>query len=256
MKKYSVFFNIIIVCFPIYACIINGSFETGNLSGWEINLTGGGPVTRTNMIDGSEYTYSNISQVSELSGDLFGRDGLPTHAKISDFDYNATDGNYFLEMYGADMTPYKFKKGEYEYTWEIGYSIVSVSQNVCVKAGDIISGDIRFVSPETPNWNNDRAFVKIDGQSYSSIPKEIKVSDVFYRTPWGDSYWETWSWTAPADGIYKLSLCNATDLQQASTSFFDNIKLNSVPEPDTPFMIFLGITILLILGLKVNRKKL
>jgi hypothetical protein len=118
--------------------------------------------------------------------------------------YSPRDGNYFLELK---------TDGPGSYT--------TASQTVTLNAGDKLSGWAAFNAQDYLPFNDD-ASVQI-----------YEPSGVLIATPWysdvaivgnyGDGPWDSWSWTAPADGAYTLRYCvaNAGDNVVDSCALFD-----------------------------------
>lgn len=151
--------------------LVNGGFETGDLTGWNVNVPGLAGVVTT-------FGYP-----------------VPTHYSV--------EGDSFLVLTAGAANVYTV-----------------ASQTVTLNAGETLSGWAAFVAWDDMPWNDDAAVVIVSGGPLA--------------TPWAQSVavvggygqsspWESWSWTAPADGVYTLELKvrNVGDAMFSSVALFD-----------------------------------
>lgn len=119
--------------------------------------------------------------------------------------------------------------------WEVGFLFmrVSIYQDLNLTAGQTVSGWSRFITEEYDYeyHDSDDAMVTIDDieiwekSPLDVVPGNLIISDNFFNILPTD--WEQWSWTAPTDGTYRLSLSSYMDDQEESYGYFDNITVSS-----------------------------
>ena len=205
MKYAGLAFLVLVALVPsAHAAIINGSFESGDFTGWDVAIPYGESEFYGTRPAGSAVVSDTISYGHASTDGLF-------NAALG------TGDEYFVD----------------NQTW-----LITVSQNVYLTAGDILSGDAFFYNgdyePQDSGWVKifDAAGDEMatPWQEYSGglDPGDPNTAD--YLTA---SAWNHWQWLNGADGLYKLVLGVTTRGDNAFDSYahFDNIGVRSVPEP-------------------------
>jgi len=230
--------------------VINGGFETGDISGWTLRSEGGiwAQDFEDEKGDWSEQAIPPPSQaILEQIG--FFQYFSPQAVTYEWFgNYSPTKGQYFLKMQNAnggggerffnhpDGTEYIYKRN----------STLFLEQSFFMEKGDILSGAAAFSTEDFCPFITDRAKVDINNTTIWTKG----VIDVDTLTLAGHSEWENWSWVAPESKTYTISLTMFTDDDLGSWGMFDNIKITHVPEPTTLFLLGLGL-----LGLAGMKRK-
>jgi hypothetical protein len=206
MKSLIVSIVIFLLSTVSHADVINGSFENG-LTGWTAS---------------AEYYQPAPGEI------------LPTSPFVS-----VTNSPIFLtpvdgEYVAIILTPE-------------GYSLASktsLSQNVLMSKGDVLSGFMAFETIDNPIFP-DKGFVSINGTSIFTLDIQDAWDWNIGNTDFRDKAtpWLPWSWTAPTAGNYTLSLNVSGDSELGSWAYFDNIK---VPEPSTVALLDFGIVMLFV----------
>jgi hypothetical protein len=197
---------------------VNGSFDTGDFSGWTVSI----PTNFSSL--GPLVAAGSAVVVSSWQGYGMTSPILPANG-----NYLAAVGSAANAWYPSDQI----------------YNI-SLSQSISLNLGDTLSGLSSFYNGD---WlSQDSASVRIydsQGNLISTPWYELSgeaplgTPTVPYDTA---SPWTSWSWQAPADGTYTLVLEVTTggDDNYASYGLFDDIGVNaspndltSVPEPST-----------------------
>ena len=217
-----------LLAFPATAApILNGSFETGDLTGWNIT------VDLSFMTVGDEPV-----DFEELPFDFF--DGFPSF-KPQVFEhhfYDPVDGGYYAELQGTIGS-----SNDFEGYLTDGAGTITLTQEVTLQAGDLITGATALFTRDYPPYDTDRAFVTVSGAHGTDEIIKVSVRDAFGET-WltasdgpAQSAWVPWSWRAPLSGTYTLTLGNRMDDQEDSYAAFDDIRVQSVPEPSTLWLL-------------------
>ncbi len=182
----------------------------------------------------SHATLVNGSFEDGLSGWLVTQDRPnPSNEALSVYDPSfAVDGNRFLSLQAANNPE------------DPAYGYISVSQDLDLLAGDVVSGYSAFRTIDIYPANYDMGWVSIGSETVWSLDIS-EVYDKYGGIENGESRsdWEFWSWTAPSNGTYRLSLNQRGDDQQSSWSYYDGIRVRSasIPEPATVLLLGLGL---------------
>ncbi len=148
--------------------------------------------------------------------------------------YSPVEGSYFLAITAGDASV-----------------LQQVYQDVTLITGQRLEGWAAFDSQEDPieGLFNDWAEVDIfDGQTLVAQPWYADAAGTGYYT---SGPWTYWSWTAPADGIYRLAygVANYGDNSFPSNALFD---ARAIPEPGTMALLLMGLPMA---GLLRRRRK-
>lgn len=190
---------------PSYAAIINGSFETGNFSGW---TTVGNTSIETAF--GSLPTQGTYEALVTNSSGSISTPGLETFLGLE-------LGS--LDDLGNGIT----------------YNGSAIKQTFAADAGDVLTLDWNFLTNEEPGTVfNDFAFVSLN--SLSTIASTLSSSFVSSDSAFDlQTEFQALSFTIPTTGTYTLGLgvANVTDTDPGGVSglLVDNISLEPVPEP-------------------------
>lgn len=212
MKTVSAIFLILaLLASPAYALVINGSFESGTLDGWDVTIP---------------YGESELRGGTRPAGTVHIVNG-------SHYDNQAIDGVNMVQIGTGN---------EYFYTSNQEY-LITVSQNVYFNANDILSGSAFFYNGDYTD--QDSGWVKIFDEygvevatpwiEYSGeLPDGGQSTDFMTATEW-----QSWDWCADVAGNYQIVLGVTTmgDVAFSSYAFFDNIQIQPIPEPSTLTMI-------------------
>jgi len=234
---------------PVCADIINGSFEAANFDGWFATVKANVVKYGDSEENPSQYFYGEFPILVPIGNGGFGV------AIIDDAFYSPVDGEKYLQLMGDhnDMGTFEYSGMELHI---VHAEKVTVSQEVTLGKGDVLSGWVAFKTYDYPPFNWDRAAVTISSVTGCEQITEITVKDA-YGENWdnyGDnnvfdaqSPWTYWSWSAPECGRYILSLINFYDAQAGSFACFDNVQLTHVcivNEPKTVQLLCFGLVIL------------
>jgi hypothetical protein len=222
------------------AGIINGDFETGDMTGWQFDAHDGfnfiRPSPDTDPFAPFVYpfpmsttpVFNNIGVLSGVGNDgsaalrLFSRQ-LGSHPVY----FTGPDGNrYAMEFQNYEMNSF---------------------QDVQLSRGSTLTGWAQFGSEDAPGYA-DFASVSINGQSVWSFDLN-QLGNAHLGQP-ASGPWQSWSFVAPADGVYRLSLNVFGDDQYDSWAYFDNIHI--VPEMSSVQIMAAGLAFLC--GVRLRRR--
>lgn len=189
---------------PAFADVMNGGFEDGDFSGWDISIPYG---------------------ISEFYGL---RPAGSAEVVFGNFYGNSPAGGEYMACIGSG-DEYFLGNDTYE---------ITASQTLALAAHDTISGEAFFYNGDY--YPQDFGFVKILDNfgaemailwmeySGGADPTDPNNADYLSATDW--AYWE---WQAPTDGLFEIVLGVSTFGDNAfdSYAYFDNISVASVPEP-------------------------
>jgi hypothetical protein len=195
-----------LVAAPSQAAVVNGSFESGNFTGWEkigvaaVDTNDYGVDPKDGYYQASLATVSTARAASATSIERFL--GL-THGSLS----NLGNG--------------------------VANSGAAIKQTFTASAGDVVSFDWNFLTDEgTPNYrNNDFAFFSLTGLTELA---DTKVSFVDSLSPFREETgYQTTSYNITTAGTYTLGLgvINSGDRKVQSGLLVDNVSSEPVPEP-------------------------
>jgi hypothetical protein len=206
--------------------LVNGSFETGDFSGWTVSIPNG-----TSQYNNEGYP----DPTSEPSGSAGVYSTWSPYPGVSTVVTPAT-GSYFAVIGSADTANFE---GDLTYN-------ITASQTVSLNAGQTVSGSALFYNGDYAA--QDTASVQIlngSGQNVSTPWSETSGGTTYQ----GASAWSSWEWQAPSSGDYTIELGVNTmgDDDFASYGAFDGITVNSgsliateVPEPSSIGLFALG----------------
>jgi len=215
----------------VHGQIVNGGFETGDTSGWTVNI----PLDFS-VDQGGIFPVG----VVEATHDFAITNNVSFGTKISLFD-----GEYSLAV-ATHKSAYSNTGDTFD---------ITASQTLSLQAGDSLEGWAAWYNGDYAH--QDTVWVKI----LDSLGTELE-------TPWSRlsggsspdgvvyleaSPWIHWSWISPEAGTYTLVLGATTfgDNRFPTVGVHDGITLTAVPEPATMAAI-LGV---LALGVAVIRRR-
>ena len=200
------------------AAVVNGSFESWDLLGWNFQSDVGPQATAP---------FSRTAGVARTTGSW--GDALGINPGKS-----AADGFRFLAMN---------TRGNANFLSNDTYNF-SVRQNFTINSGEIISGLASFYNGDSQP--DDSAWVRIldqDGQTLATLWEASSgaVMTTLATAPAAPD-WMAWQWTAVLSGSYTLQLGMTTSGANnvASFGFFDGVAISAQPIPE-PSALVLGL---------------
>jgi len=202
------------------AAIINGGFETGDLTGW--TLAGSGFATGSGI--GVTPPEGSFQGYIETTGNLTDP-GMAVIASLG------VPGSAILAL-GAG-TP---------------VNGTGLSQSVTVSAGDTLSFDWDFLTDELsePSMYNDFGFFTISSSAFLLASRNSSTYDVTSPPPGfeGQTDWMTQSYTFPSAGTYTIGfgVLNVGDPGYDSALLIDAVMI-PVPEPASIVLLASGLSV-------------
>lgn len=209
--------------------LVNGNFERLDLKGWTLSID---QMWYHDIYLEDGQLFTEILEADQLPFSVF--DTFPfitPHVEAQNY-YSPVYGTSYLEIPGNPASSaWYYSPSPGDYYSSLGDGTVSVSQQVTVDAGDVISGWVALYTSDYPPYDWDSAFVRISDAHAVYEPVRLTVRDA-YGTDWDSPQdwqywtpWTYWTWTAPKSGTYTISLNNRMDTQEQSVAVFDGVRI-------------------------------
>jgi hypothetical protein len=176
--------------------LVNGNFETGDLTGWSVDTTNGGGAS---AVRGSTYVYCGIDGICGPRGTIFPKEG----------SYFALLGSGIQQSEGP-----------------------RISQPFGASNGDKVSGWV-FVNTDSwfePSYKGQVVIKSASGTTVATPFEEfVPFGDPYWR------YWEyTFSGLTGADQFHiEARLQKTGNIEDHSTMGLDDVKLTTTPDDDS-----------------------
>ena len=214
---------------PVFADLVNGSFESGDFSGWNLSAVWDKPPYPS-------YPYSPTT--------------IPIFDQVNVKSGNPADGDKFLFMDAVQVPELYFTGPDgSKYLLTPGHKVI-LSQQFSASSGQVLSGWSKFSSEDSPNYA-DFAMVSVLQNSVTNTLWSFNLQQYYdwNKSTYGFYYpstsaftpWYYWEWTVPENAVYELRLVLYGDDELHSMAVYDGIKLANVPEPATVFSVLIGI---------------
>ncbi len=214
------------------AAVINGSFETGDLTGWTVV----GSAQAPDASIGVTPTVGTYQGYIETTGN-YTQYAPPIEASLGITD-STLNGLGFTEFVNG----------------------TAISQDVTVSAGDTLTFDWNFLTDELDEdpLYNDFAYFTIDSAAYLLASRNGSTYDTGSPPVGfdGQTGWDSGSYTFTAAGTYKIGfgVFNVHDAGHNSVLLLDNISL-PVPEPTSFVLLAIGLSAVCLRGWQTHRKR-
>jgi hypothetical protein len=203
-----------------HAAVINGNFETGNLSGWS-SLGSAHVETAAFGVSPTEGTYDGYIETT------------------GNFTASASAIVPFLGLTGSDI----MALGQGAPTNGTG-----ISQDITVSAGDTLTFDWNFLTDELDESAtfNDFAFLTVDGSAFLLASRNTSTFNVVSPPVGfdGQTGWSSDSYNFASAGTFKIGfgVFNVGDSGHNSVLLLDIVNV-PVPEPGTFVLMALALPV-------------
>ena len=195
---------VVFLCPVVHADLINGDFETGDLTGWTLTR----PAENWHV----------------------------TAAAIEDSFTLPYEGNYFAQLSSHTAL-------FYNYDPTILSQEVTISKYDRISGQSVFYSDEPYSGYQgLPFPSAYAAIVRINGETVWQMD-ERQLNEYYYTHDQTYPSWQSWEWLAPSDGTYTLELIFQPSEQSFYAGAFDNIQVN-VPEPPMITTMILGFLVM------------
>lgn len=218
---------------PVHAQIVNGGFETGDTSGWTVNIP-----TDFSIDQGGNFLVGVVEATADFS--------------ITNNVSFGTKIDHFAGDYALAVATHKSAYSNTGDTFDI-----TASQSFDLQLGDSLSGWAAWYNGDYAH--QDTVWVRIldsEGTVIDTPWSRLSGGDAIDGVEYLDaSPWTQWNWISPDAGTYTLVLGATTfgDNRFATVGVHDGISLTAVPEPAT-FAAAFGLLALGVVAIRRLRK--